>query len=268
MNMHTQPVGEMLRSWRQRRRLSQLAFACDAEISARHLSFLETGRSKPSRQMLLHLTELLDVPFRERNALLLAAGYAPVYSETRLDSPDAGAARRAVDLVLASYEPFPALAVDRHWNLVAANNALPLFLAGIPEELLQPPVNVLRLSLHPDGLGNRIENLGEWRAHIFERLQRQVDATNDEGLAELLTELEAFPGGRQPAEGYDAEFGGLIVPLKIRTDAGTLSFFTTTTVFGTAVDITFSELMIESFMPGDAFTADLVREMAGGAGRG
>jgi transcriptional regulator with XRE-family HTH domain len=268
MNMHTQPVGEMLRTWRQRRRLSQLAFACDAEISARHLSFLETGRSRPSRQMLLHLTELLDVPFRERNALLLAAGYAPVYSETRLDSPDAGAARRAVDLVLASYEPFPALAVDRHWNLVAANNALPLFLAGIPEELLQPPINVLRLSLHPQGLGNRIENLGEWRAHVFERLQRQIDTANDEGLAELLKELETFPGGKKPAEGFDAEFGGLIVPLKIRTEAGTLSFFTATTVFGTAVDITFSELMIESFMPGDAFTAEAVREMAEALERG
>ncbi|MBO6666851.1 helix-turn-helix transcriptional regulator [Parvibaculum sp.] len=261
MNMHTQPVGEMLREWRQRRRLSQLAFACDAEISARHLSFLETGRSKPSRDMLLHLAERLEMPFRERNALLLAAGYAPVYSETRLDSPDAAAARRAVDLVLASYEPFPALAVDRHWNLVAANAALPLFLTGIPEELLQPPVNVLRLSLHPQGLGNRIENLGEWRAHIFDRLQQQIELANDEELAELVKELEAYPGGKKPSEGYKSEYGGLIVPLKLKTDAGTLSFFTTTTVFGTAVDITFSELVIESFMPGDAFTAETVREL-------
>jgi transcriptional regulator with XRE-family HTH domain len=261
MNMHTQPVGEMLREWRQRRRLSQLAFACDAEISARHLSFLETGRSKPSRDMLLHLAERLEMPFRERNALLLAAGYAPVYSETRLDSPDAAAARRAVDLVLASYEPFPALAVDRHWNLVAANAALPLFLTGIPEELLQPPVNVLRLSLHPQGLGNRIENLGEWRAHIFDRLQQQIELANDEELAELVRELEAYPGGKKPSEGYKSEYGGLIVPLKLKTDAGTLSFFTTTTVFGTAVDITFSELVIESFMPGDAFTAETVREL-------
>lgn len=261
MSMHTQPVGEMLREWRQRRRLSQLAFACDAEISARHLSFLETGRSKPSRDMLLHLAERLEMPFRERNALLIAAGYAPVYSETRLDSPDAAAARRAVDLVLASYEPFPALAVDRHWNLVAANAALPLFLAGIPEELLQPPVNVLRLSLHPQGLGSRIENLGEWRAHIFDRLQQQIELANDEELAALVKELEAYPGGKKPSEGYKSEYGGLIVPLKLKTDAGTLSFFTTTTVFGTAVDITFSELVIESFMPGDAFTAETVREL-------
>ena len=265
MNMHTQPVGEMLRSWRQRRRLSQLAFACDAEISARHLSFLETGRSRPSRDMLLHLAERLEMPFRERNALLLAAGYAPVYSETRLDSPDAAAARRAVDLVLASYEPFPALAVDRHWNLVAGNAALTLFLAGIPDELLQPPVNVLRLSLHPEGLGSRIENLGEWRAHIFDRLQQQIEITNDEGLAELVKELESYPGGKKPSEGYKSEYGGLIVPLKLKTEVGTLSFFTTTTVFGTAVDITFSELVIESFMPGDAFTAETVRRLAEGA---
>ena len=261
MNMHAQPVGEILRTWRQRRRLSQLAFACDAEISARHLSFLETGRSKPSREMLLHLAERLEMPFRERNALLLAGGYAPVYSETRLDSPDAAAARRAVDLVLASYEPFPAIAVDRHWNLVAGNAALPLFLAGMPDELLQPPVNVLRLSLHPQGLGGRIENLGEWRAHIFERLQQQIDVTNDEGLVALVRELEAYPGGKKPSEGYKSEYGGLIVPLKLKTPAGTLSFFTATTIFGTAVDITFSELVIESFMPGDAFTAETVREL-------
>ncbi|MDP1626644.1 helix-turn-helix domain-containing protein [Parvibaculum sp.] len=263
MNMQSLPVGELLREWRQRRRLSQLAFACDAEISARHLSFLETGRSKPSRQMLLHLADLLEVPFRERNSLLLAAGYAPVYSETRLDSPDAAAARRAVDLVLASHEPFPALAIDRHWNLVAANRAVPLFLAGIPEELLQPPINVLRLSLHPQGLGPRIENLGEWRAHVFMRLQHQIDLTNDEGLIALVKELETYPGGLKPRENHEAEFGGLIVPLKLKSDAGTLSFFTATTVFGTAVDITFSELIIESFMPGDAFTAAAVREAMG-----
>jgi transcriptional regulator with XRE-family HTH domain len=259
MNMHTQPVGEMIREWRQRRRLSQLAFACEAEISARHLSFLETGRSRPSRDMLLHLAERLDMPYRERNALMLAAGFAPVYSETGLDNPDAAAARRAVDLVLAAHEPFPAIAVDRHWNLVAGNAALPLFLTGIPEALLHPPVNVLRLSLHPQGLGGRIENLGEWCAHVFERLQRQIDLTNDEGLTSLLAELKRFPGAAAAHEGFGSEFGGLIVPLKIRTEAGTLSFFTATTVFGTAVDITFSELVIETFMPGDEFTAATVR---------
>ncbi|NIJ41845.1 transcriptional regulator with XRE-family HTH domain [Parvibaculum indicum] len=262
MDRQTTSVGEMLRDWRQRRRMSQLAFACDAEISARHLSFLETGRSMPSRQMLLHLSELLGIPLRERNALLIAAGFAPIFSETRLDSPDAGAARRAIDLMLAAHEPFPALAVDRHWNLVAANSGIPLLLAGVSTELLEPPVNVLRLSLHPDGLAPSIENLGEWRAHVFSRLQQQLELAHGEGLATLIAELEAYPGGRKPVENYDAEFGGLIVPLKFRSEAGTLSFFSATTVFTTAVDITFSELIIETFMPADDFTAAAVREMA------
>ena len=261
MDKQTTSVGEMLREWRQRRRLSQLAFACDAEISARHLSFLETGRSMPSRQMLLHLSELLEIPFRERNALLIAAGFAPVFSETRLDSPDAAAARRAIDLMLAAHEPFPALAVDRHWNLVAANAGVPLLLTGVPGKLLEPPINVLRLSLHPEGLAPRIENLGEWRAHIFARLQQQLGITNDEGLAALVSELEAYPGGKKPVENYDAEFGGLIVPIKFKSEVGTLSFFTATTAFTTAVDITFSELIIETFMPADDFTATTVREM-------
>ncbi|MBX3493076.1 MAG: helix-turn-helix domain-containing protein [Parvibaculum sp.] len=263
MNMHTPPVGERLREWRQRRRLSQLAFACDAEISARHLSFLETGRARPSRDMLLHLAELLDVPFRERNALLLAAGFAPVYSEAGLDSPDAAAARRAVDLVLKGSEPYPALAVDRHWNLVAANDAAGLFLQGIDEALLAPPVNVLRLSLDPRGLAPRIENLAGWRSHIFMRLERQVAQTADDGLAALLEELKAMPGGTD--ESGDDEYGGLIAPVKIRTEGGTLTFFTATTVFGTAVDISFSELVIESFFPGDAFTAAAMRAAAGDA---
>lgn len=262
MDKQTTSVGEMLREWRQRRRMSQLAFACDAESSARHLSFLETGRSRPSRQMLLHLSELLEIPFRERNALLIASGFAPIFSETRLDSPDAAAVRRAIDLMLAAHEPFPALAVDRHWNLVAANTGIPLLLTGVADKLLEAPVNVLRLSLHPKGLAPRIENLGEWRAHIFARLQQQMDITNDEGLVALASELEAYPGGKKPVESYDAKFGGLIVPLKFRNGAGTLSFFSATTVFTTAVDITFSELIIETFMPADEFTASVIRQLA------
>lgn len=263
MNMHTPPVGERLREWRQRRRLSQLAFACDAEISARHLSFLETGRSRPSRDMLLHLAELLDVPFRERNELLLAAGFAPVYSEKGLDSSDAAAARRAVDLVLKGSEPYPALAVDRHWNLVAANDAAGLFLRDVDPALLEAPVNVLRLSLDPRGLAPRIENLAAWRSHIFMRLERQVAQTADADLAVLLEELKAMPGGTNE-DGAD-DYGGLIAPVKIRTEGGTLTFFTATTVFGTAVDISFSELVIESFFPGDAFTAAAMRAaMEGG----
>ena len=262
MNIHNGSVGELLRDWRQRRRLSQLAFACDAEISARHLSFIETGRSNPSRQMLLHLAELLDVPFRERNRLLLAAGYAPVYSETELESPDAEGARRAVDFILKAHEPFPALAFDRQWNLVAANAVVPLFFIGVAEHLLTPPINVLRLSLHPEGLASRIENLNEWRTHVFSRLKQQIETTGDEKLAALMTELENYPATAKPTASHHNEYGGLIVPLRLKSEAGTLSFYTTTTVFGTAMDITFSELVIESFIPGDTETTRIIRNMA------
>ena len=192
MGMH-QPVGELLRGWRQRRRLSQLDLALEAEISSRHLSFLETGRSQPSRDMLLHLAERLDVPLRERNVLLTAAGYAPVFAERALTDPALQAARKAVELVLKGHEPFPALAVDRHWTLVAANAAVAPLLAGADPALLAPPVNVLRLSLHPNGLAPRIENLREWRAHLLERLRRQVELTADPVLAALMDELRAYP---------------------------------------------------------------------------
>lgn len=258
----TAQVGEMLRTWRQRRRLSQLALACDADVSARHLSFLETGRSRPSRQMLTHLAELLDIPPRDRNSLLLAAGFAPLHTETPLDNPKAADGRRAVEFLLASHEPSPALAVDRHWTLIAANRAVGLFLEGIAPTLLQPPINVLRLSLHPQGLAPRIVDLGQWRSHALERLQRQIDTSGDKELVALHTELEAYPcgpasGGRKPD---DHGYGAIIVPLRVRSDVGVLSFLTTTTVFGTAVDLTFSELAIESFFPADAFTTEALRK--------
>ncbi|HZG66693.1 MAG TPA: helix-turn-helix domain-containing protein, partial [Herpetosiphonaceae bacterium] len=162
-----QPVGNLLRGWRQRRRMSQLDFACAAGISTRHLSFVETGRSLPSRDMLLHLAEHLEIPLRERNILLIAAGYAPVFPERRLDDPALEAARKAIDLVLAGHAPYPALAIDRHWTLIASNDAVPPLLGGVDPSLLQPPVNVLRLSLHPAGLAPRIANLPEWRAHVL-----------------------------------------------------------------------------------------------------
>lgn len=259
---HTAQVGEMLRTWRQRRRLSQLALACDADVSARHLSFLETGRSRPSRQMLTHLAELLDIPPRDRNSLLLAAGFAPLHTETPLDNPKAADGRRAVEFLLAGHEPSPALAVDRHWTLVAANRAIGLFLEGIAPELLEPPINVLRLSLHPQGLAPRIVDLRQWRGHALERLQKQIDASGDAELMALHTELEAYPcgpasDGRKPD---DHGYGAIIVPLRVRSDEGVLSFLTTTTVFGTAVDLTFSELAIESFFPADDFTAEALRK--------
>jgi transcriptional regulator with XRE-family HTH domain len=259
-------VGPLLRQWRQRRRLSQLSLACDAEVSTRHLSFLETGRSQPSRQMVLMLAERLEVPLRERNALLVAAGFAPVFSERPLTDPALDVARRAVDLVLKGHEPYPALAIDRHWTLVAANRAVAPLLAGIDPTLLQPPVNVLRLSLHPGGIAPRIVNASEWRTHIVERLRRQVAATADSTLAALLEELRNYPLADAGAAPHDStsDYGGVVVPLRLRTEAGVLSFVSTTTIFGTPVDVTLSELAIESFFPADAATAAALQAAAQG----
>lgn len=254
------PVGALLREWRQRRRLSQLELALDADISTRHLSFVETGRSHPSREMLLHLAERLDIPLRERNVLLTAAGYAAVFRERNLADPTLQAARKAIDLVLAGHEPYPALAIDRHWTLVAANAAVPRLLEGVEAALLQPPVNVLRLSLHPQGLAPRIANLVEWRAHLITRLHQQIDVTADPVLAALLHELGEYPVPANGAAAFDD--AGVVVPLKLATPAGTLSFLSTTTLFGTPVDITLSELAIESFFPADAATAEALQRLA------
>ncbi len=224
------PVGDHLRVWRQRRRMSQLDLALDARISQRHLSFVESGRSSPSRDMVMTLAERLELPLRERNVLLQAAGYAPVFPERSLDDPALKPARAAVDLVLKGHEPFPALAVDRHWTLVAANAAVAPFLAGVLDAALtNPPVNVLRLSLHPQGLAHRIANLAEWRGHVLERLRHQIDVTGDAILARLLRELSGYPetnalapvAQRAPAPDY----AGVVVPLRLVTDGGTLSFF-------------------------------------------
>lgn len=246
------PIGEQLREWRMRRRLSQLDLALDAEISARHLSFLETGRSQPSRGMLLRLAERLAVPPRERNALLVAAGFAPAHPERPLDDPALADARAAVERVLEAYEPYPALAVDRQWQLVHANKGVAPLLAGVAAELLAPPMNVLRLSLHPDGVAPRIVNLAEWRAHVFRRLREQIDASGDAALAELLEELVAYPGGVD--ESRDS-LGGVAVTLRLATEAGELCFLSMTTMFGTPIDITLSELAIEAFLPADRATA-------------
>jgi len=252
-------VGDYLRTWRQRRRMSQLDFALEAEISQRHLSFLESGRSAPSRDMLLHLAERLEVPLRDRNTMLLAAGYAPVYAERSLDDPAMAAARAAIALVLQGHEPYPALAVDRHWNLVEANAALAALLDGVADpSLLEPPVNVLRLSLHPLGLAPRIANLAEWRAHLLDRLRRQAVVTGDPVLADLAVELAAYPVTGALAALHanaSADAAGLFTPLKLATGIGLLSFLSTTTVFGTPRDITLSELAIEAFFPADPETA-------------
>jgi transcriptional regulator with XRE-family HTH domain len=265
MSRAAQDVGVLLRQWRKRRRLSQLDLACEAEISQRHLSFLESGRSSPSRDMLLHLAEQLAVPLRERNALLVAAGFAPVYGERPLDDPALGAARAAVDLILNAQDPYPALAVDRHWTLVAANKAASRLMAGIDPKLSAPPVNVLRLSLHPDGLGPSIRNFRQWRAHVLARLMKQIENSADRVLMALLNELKAYPiptaSNAWSATGpYD--FAGIVVPLELVTDNGVLSFLSTTTIFGTPLDVSLSELAIESFFPADAGTAEAMRRLA------
>jgi transcriptional regulator with XRE-family HTH domain len=259
---NAQPVGSLLRGWRRRRRLSPLALAVDAEISQRHLSFIESGRARPSRQMLLHLAERLDLPLRERNQLLLSAGFAPVFQEGPLDSHELAEVRRAVDLVLSGHLPYPALAVDRGWRMVAANDAVAPLLGDAASSLLQPPVNVLRLSLHPQGLAPRIVNLGEWREHLLARLQRQVEATADRDLAALLKELKAYPAPPAPVTSEPAQH---VVPLRLSTPAGTLSFISTTLVFGTPLSVTAAELAIESFFPADAKTADILQAASAGA---
>ncbi|HUR89292.1 MAG TPA: helix-turn-helix transcriptional regulator [Ramlibacter sp.] len=259
------PFGDHLKHWRQHRRLSQLDLAQEADISTRHLSFVETGRSVPSREMVLRLAERLDVPLRERNSLLVAAGYAPMYRERPLEDPALASARQAVETILKSHEPYPALAVDRHWNLVAANRMLPHLMQGADPSLLQAPVNVLRLSLHPRGLASKIANLVQWRVHIFERLRHQVQLTGDSALALLLEELRGYPVPEGCDERVEGEMLGVLMPFRFRTPAGTLSFISTTTIFGTPVDVTLQELALETFFPADEATAQALRQLASAA---
>jgi len=253
------PIGPLLRDWRTRRRMSQLDLALDAEISQRHLSFVESGRAAPSRDMVLRLAERLDVPLRQRNRLLLAAGFAPSFVERPIADASMLPARRAIDLVLKGHEPNPAIAVDGHWNLIAGNAAIAPFLEDIADpSLLEAPINVLRLSLHPQGLAPRIENLGEWRAHILERLRRLALATGDEAVAALEAELRAYP---HPASSAPVrhDYSDIAVPLRVRVADATLSFISTITVFGTPLDVTVSEIAIESFFPADTATAEWLR---------
>src|SRR5271154_6325725 len=252
-------IGHHLREWRQRRHLSQLDLAGDAEISARHLSFVETGRAAPSRDMVLRLAERLEVPLRERNVLLVAAGFAPAFPQRSLDDPALKAARQAIDRVLKAHEPNPALAVDRHWNLVSANRMVASLLEGVPERLLGQPFNVLRLSFHPEGLAQRTVNLAEWCGHLLERLHRQCEITADPELIKLYHDLKAFP---IPARSGPLVADSVAIPFKMRHQGEILSFFSTTMVFGTPVDITTSELALETFFPADDLTAERMRKIA------
>jgi transcriptional regulator with XRE-family HTH domain len=254
------PIGGLLRAWRERRRLSQMALALDAEISTRHLSFLETGRARPSREMVLRLAEHLRVPLREQNALLLAAGFAPQYPQRPLNDESLRGVREMVQQVLDGHAPYPALAIDRHWNLQAANRAVMPLLAGVDATLLESPVNVLRLSLLPHGLAPRIVNFPEWRAHLLARLRHEADLTADAELWALLAELSGAEAATRPAArsvtvATTSPGQQLAVPLILETPLGRLRFISTTMVFGSAVDVTLSELAIESFFPADQATA-------------
>ena len=259
--MNVQPVGNHLRRWRQQRRLSQLDLALGAEISARHLSFLETGRASPSREMLMRLAEHLDIPIRERNVLLVAAGYAPVFAERSLDDPALAPARAAIDLMLQAYRPYPAFALDRHWNIVASNGALPEAYVDVDPSLLTPPINVMRLSLHPKGLAPRIVNFGEYRAHLLHRLRAQVELTADPTITDLYREVLAYPSQK---DGPTHHGDGVVVPMCIRVGEHVLSFLTTTMVFGTPLDVTLSELAVETMFPSDQQTFEIMRTLAAG----
>jgi transcriptional regulator with XRE-family HTH domain len=256
-------AGSLIREWRTRRRMSQLDLAMDAEISQRHLSFVESGRAAPSRDMVLHLAEQLSIPLRQRNQLLLAAGFAPSFSERSLNDATLAPAMAAVEIVLKGHEPFPALAVDRHWNLVSANAAIGPFLADVIDaSLLTPPVNVLRLSLHPGGIAPRIVNLAEWRAHLLDRLKHQNDASGDPVLVELERELRTYPSGLKSGRPAPVEPNAIVHPLRLAHGDAVLSFISTITVFGTPLDVTLSELAIESFFPADEQTRTVLVRLA------
>jgi transcriptional regulator with XRE-family HTH domain len=256
-------VGEQLRTWRERRRVSQLDLSLQAGISARHLSFVETGRSKPSSGLILRLSEELDVPLRERNALLLAGGFAPSYPEHGLDAPPLSAVTEAMRQVITAHMPNPALAVDGHWELIDANDAVFRMVEGSAPALMEPPINVLRVSLHPDGMAPRIVNLAQWRRHVLFRLRRQADRSGDPFLHELYEELCGYPGDDGTGEPHGA--GGaadVVLPMRLRMGGQELSFLSTTTVFGSPLDVTVAELAIESFYPADASTAAAMGALA------
>ena len=257
-------VGDLLRDWRRRRHQSQLALALEAGVSQRHLSFVESGRAQASREMLLRLAESLDMPLREQNRLLNAAGFTAVYLERSLDDPALDVARHAVERVLAAHEPYPALAVDRRWMLVTANRSVAPLLASASPELLMPPVNVLRLSLHPEGLARSIVNYGQWRSYLLQRLARECELTGDAHLQQMLEELRGYPVPPPPAVARPAipqSDARVFIPLQLATPAGVLSFISTTTVFGTSVDVTVAELSLECMYPADAVTAAALRDL-------
>ena len=266
MESSQQTVGDVLRGWRQRRRLSQLDLALEAGVSPRHVSFLETGRSRASREMLGRLADSMEIPLRERNALFVAGGFTPMFRERSFHDPDLEQIRRALDLILEGHAPNPALVVNRHWNLVTANPAVDLLLGLVEDRsLLEPPVNVMRACLAPGGLPPRLMNLRDLRHHFLHRLRHEYAVSGDSVLGALIDEMQSLPAPKGGAMAKD-DFGGVAVRMVIRTDVGVLSFISTTTVFGTATDVTVDELTIESFFPMDQATAVAMEQLVIGLG--
>lgn len=261
------PLGNLLRTWRARRHMTQLDLALQTGISARHLSFVETGRAQPSREMLSRLAEQLNMPRRERNELFAAAGFAPVFPERALTDPTMAAARKAIDLIISGHRPFPAFAINRHWDLIASNGVLTPFLGSVSPQLLKAPVNSMRLTLHPDGLGARLADYHEWRGHVLEKLRRQIAVSADVVLIELFNEVRGYempPAPRTHSKRWEEHVGEpFVLPFRLVTDFGLLSFFTTTTVFGSPLDVTLEEMSIELFYPADSETASVLTRFPG-----
>ncbi|WP_306192888.1 helix-turn-helix domain-containing protein [Streptomyces sp. MK5] len=259
-----QGVGPLLRAWRERRRVSQLELALRADSSARHISFIETGRSRPSEEMVLRLAEHLDVPVRERNALLLAAGYAPHYPETALDDPALGALREGLERLIRGYEPYPALVVDAVYDVVAANRGITMLLEGVPEALLTPPLNAMRLTLHPEGLAPRIRNLREWRGHLLAQMGRQIALHRSGALRALYEEVTAFPVPETDGavvEEPEEDVPYFALPMRIEHEGRVLSFVSSISTFNTPMDVTVAELAIETFLPADPATVKYLHSM-------
>jgi transcriptional regulator with XRE-family HTH domain len=257
-----QTLGPLLQGWRKRRRLSQLELASVAGVSTRHLSFLETGRSRPSRELVLHLAEHLDVPLRERNRLLLAAGFAPTYPETPINAPEMDSVREAIDLLMRLHDPFPALVMNQRFHLVAANRAFAVLTEGVAPHLLEPPINVMRTALHPDGLAARVVNLTQVRAHLLGRIQRGYLRTGDDELSALHDEVAAYPLPEYAAVADPGPPTSVVLPVRLRHDHGVLAFFSIIGTFDTPMDITVAELSIESFFPADRATEEVLRSKA------
>jgi transcriptional regulator with XRE-family HTH domain len=261
---HGESLGSLLQTWRKRRRLSQLELASVAGVSTRHLSFLETGRSRASRELVHHLAEHLDIPLRERNRLLLAGGFAPTYTETPIDAPEMTVVREALDLLMASHEPYPAIVLNRRFELVTGNQAIGILIEGVAAHLLQPPINSARVALHPEGLAQRVLNLPEYRAHILDSVQRSAVASGDPFLADLYEEISGYPDPDGHRYDESAEPPSVVLPVRLRSDDGDLAFFSILATFGTPRDVTVAELAIESFFPADRHTEAVLRKRASG----